>query len=418
MDILLIYLIIRSVVHNIWTAIIIVKLFRTLRKNESHTLNNGKRLFLILPVFKEVELIEDTIKYVYGCISELDEVYLYVVGTARERNESLENPTLKLAKSVSDKFEKVKVIEDKRSTGWMAQQVNFAVETILKEGNDTSKSWMFLINIDSRFSKQGLNLVIKNIKNDVPIMLQNAVFLSNFGKINWLQKGFALWQSRWTLTHEIKRLVINNINSFYLMHVVGHGLCILLDKFIEYKMLPEDTPTEDLHFGYYLAAGGEHAKPLWVLESADSPVSLKETLRQKYTWSFGPMLYPRYFWSFRKKFPLKWKDYKIRAFALMVQGLISYLNWATVSWLLIFYIFQSFYSDSALAMAFILLYLFEYFQCCVFFYWQGQIRLLDLLLSPICIMVSGLFHSLPANIALINYFTRPLASHRFKTSHE
>jgi hypothetical protein len=414
LKLVLIVLITRSVINNLWTFCALRKLSPSNTKSNRLNLINGRQLVIILPVFEETALIRRTVDYLANIVRDADAVSVVIVGSAKERDQSLSNPTLTIARIAAAGFSNVRILEDPNVNGWMSHQVNYAVKYLLRSGADPHLTWIYLTNIDSRFSKAAVRAVIDSINSGIPILLQSAVFLSNFRRLSWLLKGLALWQSRWTITHELKRLALHNRCSYFLMHVVGHGLCISLDKFVEYGMLPEDTPTEDLHFGFYLAASAERVKPLQLLELADSPTSISATLKQKYMWSMGPMLYPLYLANYRRRFPEKWRRNWPRAYLLMIQGLFSYLDWLLVSWAVIALLWLS--SQTYLAMVLLLVYMCEYLQCNVFFFRRRLISARDLLMSPLWIFVSSVFHSPPANVALLESLKG--LSRRYKTPHD
>jgi len=411
-EMLLALLITRTIINNLFTFLIIRDL--SIKRNYDRQLKPDRHLIFVLPVFQEIQLIETAIAYVARLINGFHNVDVYIVGNSREKNQYGQNPTLEIAKNMTRNRTDFHILELDTTSGVMAHQINYAVSQIVQSGAKTTETWVHILNIDSRLSEDGLNAIVTCINRGDRIIQQSAVFLSNFRSLGLIQKGVALYQSRWTISHEIKRLWLHGISSYLLALVVGHGLCINLAKLLEYGNLPEDTLTEDLHFGYYVAASAEKITSLSILELADSPSRVSEIARQKYVWSFGPMLYPKYLLNYIRKFPAKWKLNYPRATLIMIQGVMSYINWLISSWLIAYFAYQSLESPATLI--FLTLYLLEYVQCAVFFYRNGYISLSDVLISPFIILASLLIHSLPADQAFVDM----MLGHRIvkhKTAH-
>ena len=413
LDAALLILLVRAVISNAWAAYAV----RYLRREPlmDVDIHSDRRLVLILPVLAETELIASTITHLLSVIGERANVELWIVGTARERDERGENPTLSLARQTAGKHPQVKIFEDPRTFGWMAHQVNYALGDLLVSCEDTTKTWVFLVNIDGRISLSALRAIYHHINCGVPIVQQSAVFLGNYEALSPLMRGFALWQSRWTLIHELRRLVIYRRVRFALVHVVGHGLCISLSTLSRFQQLPEDTVTEDLHFGFYLAAHAEPIEHIPILEVADSPGTLSRALRQKYVWSFGPMQYPLYLMKLRRKFPITWPAVRARAIVLCIQGMISYVDWSLVSWILIALAIVS--GKHVVAALVLAVYLADYLQCLLFFRRAGFVRAHSIVTELLATCAAILMHSAPANVALIDVVLgRRIVKH--KTAHE
>jgi cellulose synthase/poly-beta-1,6-N-acetylglucosamine synthase-like glycosyltransferase len=391
-------LLIRSIVSNFWIFLVLRRIRRYQAPTDT-TLESDRSLIIILPVLEETVLVRGTMEYILECIRGRTDIELWVVGTTRERVNHGDNATLNIARAVARQHRGVRVLEADDLNGRMAHQINFALRLLLASERDVGNTWVFITNIDSRFSKRALDTLVCKINRQVPVMLQSAVFLDNFRCLSLLGRGFAIWQSRWTVAHELRRLTVHNRWTYYLAHVVGHGLCINLCKIREFGLLPEDTPTEDLHFGFLLAASGERIRPLWVFEIADHPRSLSETLRQKMNWANGPILYPKYLMRFRATLPDKWRQHRLRSLIIAAQGTVSALDWLLVSFLLAAFLVLS--RHSILAALFLTFYCIEYLQCAVFFCQQGWIRYYDVVWTPVLVLVAGLLHSPPALACLI-----------------
>jgi cellulose synthase/poly-beta-1,6-N-acetylglucosamine synthase-like glycosyltransferase len=121
-------------------------------------------------------------------------------------------------------------------------------------------------------------------------------FKGNFKK-HFLQ-CVALLQSKWTLSHELPRLINQSESKFGNClegaHVVGHGLCIRLDILAKVNYFPISFINEDLPLGYLLRLSGEIIYPLPLLENAQSPTTIRSMFNQYKTWFYGVIYYPQY----------------------------------------------------------------------------------------------------------------------------
>lgn len=405
-------MIVRTLISNVATFLALRGL--SPRSRSQSTLTPDRRVFFVLPVLSETAMIGETLLHLFDIVDSRNGVGLVIVGTSRERDNSLNNPTLAIASELSDGRSNVQILELETETGGMAHQINFAVSELVATGLDISKTWIYILNIDSRLSATAVDAVLDLVNHNTPVIQQSALFLTNYRKIGWFERGVALCQSRWTISHEITRLWLHNRVRFHLAHVVGHGLCINISKLLEYGLLPTDKFAEDMHFGFYLAASAESIVPVGVLELADSPATMLGALRQKYVWSFGPMLYPKYLLDYVHRFPERWRANRLAAMLVALQGVLSYLSWLTSSWIILACLLAA--ADSPAAMVFILLYLTEHMQCNIFFYRQGYIPLSDLLLSPIIVLIGILVHSFPADKALMDIVLKRNTT-KYKTDH-
>ncbi len=318
-----------------WVYRVIVLIFIQNRKINPKKIKFSEKYYIILPVYKEELLIKDTLNYYKLLLENYNNVYLIVVWTCNERNIYWENNTLKLAK----KFEGDNIIILESDIRWwnMATQVNFSVNYIryvLKENIDST--YFHLINIDSRISNKSLNEAFSAIDKWSNILLQSTFFISNYNKLNSIQRAIAIYQSRRTLVEEQYRLLVHNkISKYKLYHVVWHGLIIRLKEYYKYKMLPEDTINEDLHFWFYLSINGENVYSLTSYEYGDTPNTFLSWFKQTISWFYWNIEYYKYPKLYMKKFSKKF-SFKILLFT--IQWFFNTLKWFLTSyclWLLL-----------------------------------------------------------------------------------
>ena len=383
----------RSIFSTIFICLVLRRFIRP--HIPENPLSADKHLVIILKVFEETRLIEETITYIKRHTHNINNLKVIIVGSARERNSEGNNETLKLAASVIPRSAEYIIVEDPELNGSHAHQNNYALQFI-KTPHD--RTWIMTLDIDSKFSKRGLQAVVNEINSNTLVMQQSCLFLSNFPRLSVIQKGHAIYQSRWTIAHELKRILLHNHTFLSVAHVVGHGLCIRLDTLFFFGGFPEETMTEDIHLGYYIVAARLPIKSIPIFEIGDSPEHFRDGLRQEYVWSFGAMNYPQYHSVFRKRFPDIWKKNRFRCFIIMVESIISYVGWLTCSWLVASAIVAAM-CGSIPALWFVMLYIFEFLLCAVAFLYFGLMTKSDFIMTPIYGLLGAVRRSLGADIA-------------------
>lgn len=406
----LLLLIIRSMANNI--AIWVILRSFDIASNRTSHLSEDRHLVLILKVFEETTLIKDTVHYIAQQIEGLERVSAIIVGTAKERGNNNLNPTLELARCITNARHNFMVVEAPVEFTSHAGQNNYALEFIK---SPPDKTWIFTLDIDSRFTQQGLCALMKEINQGTQIIQQSALFLTNFESLGFLQKAHALYQSRWTVAHEIKRIQLHNLTKLSIAHVVGHGLCINLSLLKDFGNFPLETMMEDINLGFYLVCAGQQIKALNVFELADNPASLIDGLRQEYVWSFGAMFYPLYLKHYINKFPDHWKQNYARLLFITGHGVITYIAWLFGSWILVYCIVLGLLGN-LLAKVYIALYLFEFIQCAYYFWKSGYFSVLNLILAPLYGLIGALRRSIGADFAMLHLLSRRQII-KFKTSH-
>jgi len=208
--------------------------------------------------------------------------------------------------------------------------------------------WVY--NADSRPNTNTFKLISNVFSYDstLKVFQQSSLFFNNLGEIK-LNKNFfikrylianTVLQSRWTLAHEIPRLLRQSyfLNKYktrlFLSHCVGHGLFVRGDLLDEIRDMPTVTVTEDLFFGYILSLLGVSINPIGVLENSNSPVTFKSVVKQKYVWFFGPLDHLNYGKYFIDNYPNTANQLLIKWFNL--QGLIPALAWFVMGWFFIY----------------------------------------------------------------------------------
>lgn len=238
----------------------------------------------------------------------------------------------------------ISIIDYPGISGVMAHQLNYACEQVLRTC-DAKTTFLLVYNADSRVSRKLILIIDAMIRKnpEINVIQQSALFLDNYetlgsGTKKYFLQAIALLQSKWTLVHEIPRLLFQSGSKMGRLmegaHVVGHGLCIRMDVLRKVHFFPTLSLNEDMQLGYILRLRGEIIYPLPLLESAQSPVAIKSMFNQYKTWFYGVAYYPAYIIH-----AIKNKDYsRFRALLWGLKYVCRAFMWLSSSfvWLFLF----------------------------------------------------------------------------------
>jgi cellulose synthase/poly-beta-1,6-N-acetylglucosamine synthase-like glycosyltransferase len=262
------------------------------------------RLDVIIPALREQQRIIPTLRYLVAQCD--DRTSITVVTTEREHEHGTVSPSTHtivvdfIAAEVTDGT--VRCVHVDLADCRLAHQLNRALAAVRDP-----KGWVAVYNADSRphpHTIAGFRAALA-AHPDTVVFQQPALFFANDGDLppgawRWLVRATATLQSRWTLAHEIPRLLRQRQASGSPLlrrsyaHVVGHGLFIRVDVLRAVGGFPTETPTEDLFLGFLLRSLGWRIEPLPLLELADTPRSVRAVLVQRRGWFFGPLYFPAY----------------------------------------------------------------------------------------------------------------------------
>lgn len=324
-----------------------------------------RKIYIIIPVLREQNRIIHTLQYFIKLTKKFKNVYIIIVTTQREKKSCVSSRT---TEEIVNNYIKSNYLENKifcinykNTHGYMAHQLNFGVDFIEIRENLNSNPIVAIYNADSRPHPKTFNWIINQLKkvNQNFIFQQSAVFLNNYHCLDKNKNNFkslflktnAILQSRWTLSHELPRLLRQNygkpfIKRYANAHCVGHGLFIDYKSLLKIGRFPETTVTEDLFLGYLIRAHGLSIKPVPFLENADSPEKFIGALKQKFIWFWGPMSYYDYYKYFRDNFKKEHLKNKLRPVILMAQGLMTGLAWLLSGPIILYLLFYPAVSNS------------------------------------------------------------------------
>ena len=243
--------------------------------------------------------------------------------------------------------------------GDVNQQLEFAVQQMpacLKiEDFTPASSYLAVYNADSRPHRDTLELVAELSQYYVnqdgsypPAFQQSAVFLENVSHLGAQRGGLvlqaaALLQSRWVLSHEIPRLrrqsrSARQFNAGKLPRFrrligtefalcVGHGFFLRYDFALRLELFTVSNICDDFLWSYRLCIEHVPILPLPLLESAESPVTIKSLLMQKKSWFLGYTEYLRSRW-----FILQTRKYdRLTVELVTFYGLLHAFTWLLLS---------------------------------------------------------------------------------------
>jgi len=295
---------------------------------------HSRKIVVVIPAMSESERLPGTIQHFTKSMKPWHSGDIIICTTAREPfAPGSGKSTYDLVKGMIDANpqQSLHLVHDPRSAGSMAHQINFAVAEMRRRGVINAEDYIAIYNADSRPHPETMKWVQSRLADQYTfdVFQQSALFLRNFDNLKGiLAKANALYQSYWTLSHEIPRLLNQSQGGwlrkrFANAHCVGHGLFIRVGFFQAMGGMPEDTLTEDLNFGFRVRAMGKSIAPVPYLESADAPLTYVSAYRQKKIWFWGPMLYPYYLLQHLRAHRPK----KLRATIIALQGWISAWRW-------------------------------------------------------------------------------------------
>ena len=237
----------------------------------------------MIPCLNEQRTIVDTIDYFKNII--YDNMPIVLVTSQKEKKKPTTNDIIK--KEILNKYENIFSIDYPHKNGIMADQLNYALKNLdkiqIKADNNT---YFCVYNADSRPSKETfkeLNKVI--IKNDYPEFIQQYSYaLSNYSKLSFILKGFAIYQSNF----ELKCGLLNSFFNSKILHkhLVGHGLFIRLDILKKINGFNNYYWCEDIYMTAVANNMNYKIQPLLSLENMETPDRLSKLIKQNAVW-FG-----------------------------------------------------------------------------------------------------------------------------------
>ena len=298
----------------------------------SHEELTAKRLVILIPLLREQSTLPSLFLRAREMLESVVGSDVVFVTTEREtleapgRGENIPSTMEVLAgllRSTPSIRHRVHHCHYPRFNRVVAEQLNFALD-FLPVFHQHSRDDIFVLtlNADSVVCGAQIKSLFDRLRNGDSILQQSSLFLSNVPDLlkrhRTLPACFGLYQSCWTLQHELPRYLACTrfvpflpswVESHHLVHCVTHGLAIRLDILMDAGGFPVcEIGGEDLALGFILKSKGYHIDPVPTLENAETPDSVRKALIQSASW------FPRH----------------CRIF--LVLEIISSFNWAEIEW--------------------------------------------------------------------------------------
>jgi hypothetical protein len=294
-------------------------------------------------------------------------VNIVVVTTAKEeRIPTTQDIVLEHLGHVKD--ERVRCIHYPKKHGYMAHQLNYAFEKLIEDHVATLDDYFVLYNADSHPHPQTFCWFF-SIESAPDVVQQVAILFKNFNNMphsfaGYVSKSFATLQTRWSLTHELPRMIANMsggvLSKFKNANCIGHGLFIRGTILKENDLFSEDTMTEDLFLGFLLRTRRIAITPHPFMELAESPLGIISNIKQRIVWSWGSIMYPHYFLFFISKTKHASLGVIVTACILMLQGVCAWMRWLLSGLCVLLVAFYPLFSDSVTVYIFALVALASY----------------------------------------------------------
>ena len=308
------------------------------RSNYSGRMEGKVNMIVILPCLREQNVIEGSIEYFSNLKPFNVNVYLLVACTNREletnEKHGFKKTTAEIAKGFIKGYEFDEsfvplVYEADDPEGDRATQMNYAVDTFLREHQDLNIDIVAAFDADSRPIKETFDEVAFKYRNNPncsyqqpDMYLKSADDMKKDGS-SYLAMANAIYQNEWTMLSEIPMLIkYGKSNGKYkgYFYCNGHGEFFPLPIWKKIRF-PEHEITDGIHIGYRLGMSGYEVEILDSYGNTDAPHSVKALPKQHKRWFGGcNRLLSCYKWC-------KANGYKPKK-TMVIAGLWSQARWA------------------------------------------------------------------------------------------
>lgn len=241
---------------------------------------------ILIPCYKEINIINNTLKHFKKITRNLDNIDIYVVTTDKEKLED------KLIQTTYEYLSDLEIFNEPnfhilnypKTYGIMADQLNYAIDEILSKTNlPTEKVYFSVYNADSNPDNSTFIELSQKIKqyNFPKIIQQYSNFFLNDDCQNFIMRGFSIYQTAF----EFRNGLINNtISKFLYSHVVGHGLSVRADYITSINGFNSNFWCEDIYLTGLIHNNNEKIIYLNSLDNAENPDNLSTQIIQSAVW--------------------------------------------------------------------------------------------------------------------------------------
>lgn len=202
-----------TVTYNI-IKFIIFKIKNKPTKKDNVSQNYNFHINILIPCYKEIPIIKQTLEHFKILIETNNNIDIYIITTEKEKYEKFLSQTTYdyLVNLDIMKESNFHILNYPNAKGMMADQLNYAIDVILKESNfATDKIYFSIYNADSRPDSLTFEEISKKIvQNNFPKVIQQySNYFLNFNKQHFIMKGFSIYQTAF----EFRNGLINSLFS-------------------------------------------------------------------------------------------------------------------------------------------------------------------------------------------------------------
>ena len=317
--------------------------------------SHGLKFVVVIPVLNEEKRIEKAIEMCSNIVDENIEIVFAT--TAKEMKLKGILNTIELIEMYEEKYSWIKSYQYD-GNGYMAHQLNYAIQSYCLENNVDQNVIFAVYNIDSVIKKDVLEWVgfqYSNSSEKQVIYQQYGYYCKNWtdcNGISWIEKAILksnmLWQTRWSTGFEMAHALIGirlcKKNIWFMNYCIGHGLFFNIDVYRKLGGFEEETLNEDAIWGLQACIKNIRIIPIPWLELADSPDMVKSLFKQKITWIYGPGQAFEYRKLISKRNEIKEESY-LRLWLLCVQLFEHATRWVMVPLIVVAALLWSFFQS-------------------------------------------------------------------------
>ena len=260
--------------------------YKSNSKITSFQCDNDFHINVLIPCYKETKVIRKTLEHFKEIIKDVKNIDVYVITTEKEKNERAIVQTtyeylLNLEIFNNSHFH---ILNYPKTTGMMANQLNYAIDEIIQIQNlPKDKIYFSIYNADSRPDQTTfIELSQKIRKNNFPrIIQQYSNYFLNYNSLNFIMKGFSIYQTAFEFRNG---LINNNISNFLYSHVVGHGLTVSADYITNIGKFNSKFWCEDIYLTGLIHNNNKKILSLNSLDNAETPDNLRIQIIQNAVW--------------------------------------------------------------------------------------------------------------------------------------
>lgn len=253
------------------------------------------KLYILIAVFNESAIIEDTYNYFHKIIYKYDDIRCIFITTEKETAVFGKNKTKeKLEKCISNN-NKFSIIHYPEIIGNKPSQLNYCIKMLKEHLYSTNHDcYICQYDADSRPELESFDEIINIIrKTGARVIQQPTKYNSNYGMLGKYMRLEACFQSRWAYGFERRNqfLSCKTLCRKYFMpyaYCVGHGMVVESQLLYDMGMYP--IPSEDVPFGLKMMLIGEPIYPTVHNDVGRVTETFRDLLFQSGNWIKAPLL--------------------------------------------------------------------------------------------------------------------------------